>query len=102
LKKWLRNSRRKQIPSIAQYISLYIVNMHKRMIMASGKAQYVVALIAEFAEHYGLTTAQAAKSLSQYKALELYDRQYDYLHTQSFASNVRDLSAYCRRMGGTL
>lgn len=46
--------------------------------MASDKAQYIVALIAEFAAHYGLTTVQAA--------------QY----------NVRDLSAYCRRMGGTL
>ena len=44
------------------------------MIMASDKAQYLVALIAEFAEHYGLTTTQAAKYLSQYKALELYDR----------------------------
>ena len=41
--------------------------MLKRMIMASDKAQYIVALIAEFAEHYGLTTAQAAKYLSQYK-----------------------------------
>ena len=69
--------------------------------MASDKTQYVVALIAEFAEHYGLTTAQSAKYLSQYKAWKLYDRQYDYLHTQSFASNVRDRSAYCRRMGGT-
>ena len=29
--------------------------------MASDKAQYVVALIAEFAEHYGITTTQAAK-----------------------------------------
>ena len=72
------------------------------MIMASDKAQYVVALIAEFAKHNGLTTIEAAKYLSQYKALELFDRQYGYLHTQSFASNVRDLSAYCRRMGGTL
>jgi len=53
--------------------------------MAKDKAQYIVALIAEFAAHFGLTT-----------------RQYGYLHTQSFASNVRDLSAYCRRMGGTL
>ena len=70
--------------------------------MASDKAQYIVTLISEFAEHYGLTTTEAAKYLSQYKALELYDRQYDYLHTQSFASNVRDLSAYCRRMEGTL
>lgn len=70
--------------------------------MASDKAQYIVALISEFAEHYGLTTTEAARYLNQYKALELYDRQYGYLHTQSFASNVRDLSVYCRRMGGTL
>lgn len=61
-----------------------------------------MALIAEFAEHYGLTITQAAKYLNQHKALALYDRQYGYLHTQSFASNVRDLSAYCRRMGGAL
>ena len=50
--------------------------------MASDKAQYVVALIAEFATHYGLTTMQSAAYLSKYKALELYDRQYGYLHTQ--------------------
>ena len=70
--------------------------------MASDKAQYIVALIAEFAAHYGLTTVQAVQYLSSHKALELYDRQYGYLHTQSFASNVRDLSAFCRRMGGSL
>ena len=73
-----------------------------KRIMASDKAQYIVALIAEFAAHHRLTTVQAAQYLGSYKALELYDRQYGYLHTQSFASNVRDLSAYCRRMGGTL
>ena len=70
--------------------------------MASDKTQYIVALIAEFASHYGISTVQAAEYLSRYKALDLYDRQYGYLHTQSFASNVRDLSAYCRRMGGEL
>lgn len=70
--------------------------------MASDKAQYIVALIEEFSAHFGLTTVQAVQYLSRYKALDLYDRQYGYLHTQSFASNVRDLSAYCRRMGGTL
>ena len=70
--------------------------------MASEKVQYIVALIAEFAAHYGLTTVEAARYFSRYKALELFDRQYVYLHTQSFASNVRDIAAYCRRMGGTL
>ena len=72
------------------------------MIMASDKAQYVVALIAEIANHYGHTTTEAAKYLSQYKTLELCDDRYSFLHKQSFAYNVRDLSAYCRRMGGTL
>lgn len=70
--------------------------------MASDKVQYLVALIAEFAAHYGMSTVEAARYLSQYKAIELFDRQYGYLHTQSFASNVRDISAYCRRMGGAL
>jgi len=70
--------------------------------MASDKIQYIVALIAEFASHFGISTSQAARYLARYKALELYDRQYGYLHTQSFESNVRDLSAYCRRMGGEL
>lgn len=32
--------------------------------MASDKTQYVVALIAEFANHFGLTTAQAVEYLS--------------------------------------
>ena len=70
--------------------------------MASDKAQYIVALIAEFAAHYGLSTIETAKYFSRYKALELFDRQYGYLHTQSFASNIRDIAAYCRRKGGTL
>jgi len=70
--------------------------------MASDKALYVVALISEFASYYGISTVEAARYFSRYKALELYDRQYNYLHTQSFESNIRDISAYCRRMGGTL
>jgi hypothetical protein len=37
--------------------------------MAKDKAQYIVALIAEFAAHFGLTTRQAVEYLSRYKAL---------------------------------
>ena len=70
--------------------------------MASDKTQYVVALISEFATHYGLTNADAALYINRYGAFHLYDRQYEYLHTQSFESNIRDISAYCRRNGGTL
>ena len=77
---------------------------HKRIkyIMASDKVQYIVALISEFADHYGISAREAADYLNKYQALDLYDRQYNYLHTQSFESNIRDLSAYCKRMGGSL
>ena len=70
--------------------------------MASDKVQYLVALIAEFAAHYGISTKEAVQYLQRYKALDLYNRQYNYLHTQSFESNIRDISTYCQRMGGTL
>ena len=43
--------------------------------MASDKVQYLVALIAEFAAHYGITTVEAARYLNKYKAIELFDRQ---------------------------
>ena len=72
------------------------------MSMATDKTQYIVALISEFASYYGLSTVQAVRYLSRYKALDLYDRLYGYLHTQSFESNIRDISAYCRRNGGEL
>ena len=68
----------------------------------SAKIQYLVALISEFASHYGMTTKEAMRYINRYKAIDMYDRQYNYLHTQSFESNVRDIAAYCRRMGGTL
>lgn len=70
--------------------------------MTSDKVQYLVALVSEFAAHYGLSNAEAVRYMGQYGALDLYDRQYGYLHTQSFSSNVRDISEYCRRKGGKL
>lgn len=70
--------------------------------MATDKTQYAVALISEFASHYGLSTTEAARYIGRYGAFDLFDRQYNYLHTQSFESNIHDISAYCRRMGGTL
>ena len=66
------------------------------------RIQYIVALINEFARRFALTDAQAAEYLSRYGAIALCDKHYGFLHTQSFASNVDDLSAYCRRMGGNL
>lgn len=70
--------------------------------MLKDRIQYVVALIAEFAKRYNMTDAQAMRYLQQYNALALCEKHYGFLHTQSFASNVDDLSIYCKRMGGSL
>lgn len=66
------------------------------------KIQYIVALINEFAKRNNLTDSQAAEYLTRYNAIALCERNYSYLHTQSFYSVVNDLVAYCHRMGGTL
>lgn len=65
-------------------------------------SQYIVAIIAEFAKRYQLTDKQAARYLSRYHALEMCQKHYAFMHTQSFESNIDDLSVYCKRMGGQL
>ena len=70
--------------------------------MIRDKIQYVVALIAEFAKKYEMSDALAMRYLQHFNALELCEKHYDFMHTQSFASTVNDLAAYCKRMGGEL
>lgn len=70
--------------------------------MFTDKVQYIVALISEFANKYGISDVQAAKYLSRYGAIDLCDKHYDYLHTQSFASSVSEIAAFCKRNGGEL
>lgn len=66
------------------------------------KIQYLVALISEFANHYGLTDSQAAKYMSQYGAIELCDKHYNVMHTLSWLDNINSIATYCRRKGGNL
>lgn len=71
-------------------------------IMVKDKVQYIVALIAEFAQRYGLTDAQAARYMSRYGALELCDTHYGVMHTLTWSDNVENIAAFCRRKGGEL
>ena len=66
------------------------------------KIQYLVALISEFAAHYGLTDAQAARYMSRYGALELCDKHYNVMHTLSWLDNINSIATYCRKKGGLL
>lgn len=66
------------------------------------KINYFVALITEFATAHQISTSQAYEYLQRYKGLDFVDRFYDVEHTFSFDNTVEDLTAYCKRMGGTL
>lgn len=46
---------------------------------------YTVALISEFANHYGVRPRQAYAYLKRYKGLEHLQRHYGILHTLSFS-----------------
>lgn len=72
------------------------------MNMFKDKVKYIVALIAEFAQRFGLTDAQAARYMSRYGALELCEKHYGAMHTLSWSDNVESIAAFCRRKGGEL
>ncbi len=66
------------------------------------KLEWTVIFVLEFGRQHGLTMKQAFNYLSRFKGIEFIDRNYDYVHTQSFASIVNDLTEYCHRKGGAL
>ena len=66
------------------------------------KVSYIVAIISDFAERYGLTTPQAYRYLALYKGIDFLDEFYDVEHTLSFDDVVKDVALLCRNNGGAL
>lgn len=66
------------------------------------KAEYFVAIISEFAKRKNLTDKQAYRYLKRYKAIDLIDRFYGVMHTQSFRDVINDLITFCQSQGGAL
>lgn len=66
------------------------------------QVSYIVAVISDFAEHYGLSTPQAYRYLARYKGIEFLEDFYDVEHTLSFEDVVSDVALYCRKNGGSL
>ena len=64
--------------------------------------EFMVALINDFGQHYGLTDAQAARYMSRYGAIELCLKHYGIMHTLPWSDNVESIATYCRRKGGQL
>lgn len=66
------------------------------------KAEYMVAIINEFAKAHSLTNSQAYRYLERYKAIDFLDRHYGIAHTQRFEDVVSDITVYCQRFGGAI
>ncbi|MCD8092383.1 MAG: DUF3791 domain-containing protein [Bacteroides sp.] len=66
------------------------------------KVEYVIAFVSEFAKAHSLTSSQAYRYLERYNAIDFIDRHYGIAHTQRFEDVVSDMTAFCRRFGGTI
>lgn len=67
-----------------------------------GKLEWTLIFIHEFGKNYGLDIKTAFDYLLRYDAIKFIERNYSYVHTQSFASMVSDIADYCRLNGGNL
>ena len=66
------------------------------------KIEYIVIFISEFAQRYKLSLQESYRYLKKYKALLFLEDQYEIAHTMSYQYMIEEMSAYCRRNGGTL
>ena len=65
-------------------------------------SEYIVSLIAAFANHYSITEVEAYSYLKRYGAIKVAHDFYDVMHTQSFDDMVQSMASYCQRKGGNL
>ena len=63
---------------------------------------YTVALISEFAQHFGVNPRQAYAYLKRFKCMEHLRKHYGVLHTLSFSDSVEALAQVCANNGGQL
>ena len=66
------------------------------------QVSYIVAVISDFAERFGLSNPQAYRYLARYKGIDFLQEFYDVEHTLSFEDVVADVAHYCRNNGGAL
>lgn len=63
---------------------------------------YIVVCISEFASRYEMQVRDAYIYLSRNKGIEFLKEFYDVEHTLSFEDVVDDLTAICKKNGGTV
>ena len=68
----------------------------------TNKLKYTIALIAEFADRFGIGEKQAYNYLSRFKGLAHLFAFYIVIHTQSFDDAVDMMIQVCAHNGGGL
>ncbi|WP_318696761.1 DUF3791 domain-containing protein [Treponema sp.] len=63
---------------------------------------YLVACVSEFAHAFSMNTKDAFGYLYDYKAIVFLKENYDIEHTLSFYDAIEDMTAICRKNGGSL
>ncbi len=66
------------------------------------RTDWTLIFLWEFGKKYGLSLKQAFNYMKRYKGMAFIEKNYDYVHTQSFASMAQDMAEYCHRHGGAL
>ena len=66
------------------------------------QVSYIVAVISNFTERFGVSTPLAYRYLARYKGIEFQLEFYDIEHTLSFDIVMSDVALYCRNNGGAL
>ena len=64
--------------------------------------EYLIALINEFADFFGLTEHQAYLYLKNHNAIKFAEKHYGVMHTLDFADAVESIASFCRKSGGKL
>jgi len=68
----------------------------------SNRLKYTIALIAEFADRFGIGEKQAFNYLLRFKGLSHLSAFYDVIHTLSYNDAIDTMVQVCRHNGGGL
>ncbi len=92
----------KSLNTAKVFVSLQKLNISNMAYSVQDKLEWTIIFVREFGRKYGLTMKQSFNYLSRYKGIDFVDRNYAYVHTQSYASMINDIAEYCHRKGGAL
>lgn len=66
------------------------------------KIDWILIFVWEFGKKHNLDLKDSFFYLKKYKGIKFIEKNYSYVHTQSFFSMVNEIAEYCNRQGGPL